>query len=124
MLISAVLLGLYANRRIAPMGFSFQLAGLKDVLVDSAPILLAGLMSLVFLNVDVVMLGFLRSAEEVGIYVGMGRLFVLSMFIGQIVSAAFAPAALAAASDPGEEAAPITGIFASSCLSARPSAPV
>ena len=103
--ISAVLLGLYANRRIAPMGFSFQLAGLKDVLVDSAPILLAGLMSLVFLNVDVVMLGFLRSAEEVGIYVGMGRLFVLSMFVGQIVSAAFAPALAAAASDPDEKRA-------------------
>ena len=41
MLISAVLLGVYANRRIAPVGFSFQFAGLKDVLVDSAPILLA-----------------------------------------------------------------------------------
>ena len=87
------------------MRFSFQFAGLKDVLVDSAPILLAGLMSLVFLNVDVVMLGFLCSAEEVGIYVGMGRLFVLSMFVGQIVSAAFAPALAATASDPEEKRA-------------------
>ena len=102
MLISAVLLGVYADRRIAPVRFSFQLAGLKDVL-HSTPILLAGLMSLVFLNVDVVMLGFLRSAEEVGIYAGMGRLFVLSMFVGHVVSAAFAPALAATASNPEEK---------------------
>ncbi|MGB0630454.1 MAG: flippase [Alphaproteobacteria bacterium] len=99
MLISALLLGIFAHRRITRIGFSFETAGLRDVLAGSAPILLAGLMSLVFLNVDVVMLGFLRSAEEVGIYAGMGRLFVLSMVAGHIVSAAFAPALAAAASD-------------------------
>lgn len=81
MLISAVLLCAFAHRRITPIGFSFDPAGLKDVLIGSAPILLAGLMTVVFLNVDVVMLGFLRPAEEVGIYAGMGCLFVLSMFV-------------------------------------------
>ena len=56
-------------------------------------------MSLVFLNADVVMLGFMRTEEEVGIYSGMGRLFILSMFVGHIVSAAFAPALAADAAD-------------------------
>jgi len=105
MLISAVLLWAFAHRRITPVGFSFDPAGLRDVLIGSAPILLAGLMTVVFLNVDVVMLGFLRSAEEVGIYAGMGRLFVLSMFVGHIVTAAFAPALAAAAADPDEKRA-------------------
>ena len=60
--------------------------------------MLSGVMSTVLLNVDVVMLGFIRTAEEVGIYAGMARLFVLSTFAAHIISAAFAPA-LAAESD-------------------------
>ena len=100
MLLSALALAVFAHGRVTRLSVSFAMSGLKDVLASSAPMLLAGLMSLVFLNVDVVMLGFLRAADEVGIYAGMGRLFVLSMFVGQIVSAAFAPALAAVASDP------------------------
>ena len=99
MLLSALVLAAFAHRRVTRLRVSFGMTGLKEVLASSAPMLLAGLMSLVFLNVDVVMLGFLWPAEEVGIYAGMGRLFVLSLFVGQIVSAAFAPTLAADASD-------------------------
>ena len=98
MLISAVLLGVFAHRRIKRFRISFSRAGVKDVLIGSAPIMLSGVMSTVLLNVDVVMLGFIRTAEEVGIYAGMTRLFILSTFAAHIVSTAFAPA-LAAAID-------------------------
>lgn len=99
MLISALALSWFAHRRVAPLRVSLRPDGLKGVLASSAPLLLAGLMSLVFLNADVVMLGFMRTEEEVGIYSGMGRLFILSMFVGHIVSAAFAPALAADAAD-------------------------
>ncbi len=98
MLISAVFLALFADRRIERLRISFSRTGIKDVLISSAPIMLSGVMSTVLLNVDVVMLGFIRTAEEVGIYAGMARLFVLSTFAAHIISAAFAPA-LAAESD-------------------------
>ena len=98
MLISAVFLGVFAHRRVERLRISFSRSGIKEVLIGSAPIMLAGIMSAVLLNADVVMLGFIRTAEEVGIYAGMARLFVLSTFAAHIVSTAFAPA-LAASSD-------------------------
>ncbi|MEE2997354.1 MAG: flippase [Pseudomonadota bacterium] len=96
MCFSAFLLGVFTHRRVVRLGFSFNRRGLRDVFCGSAPLLLAGLMTLVFLNVDVVMLGFLRSAEETGIYAAMCRLFLLSMFVAHIVSSAFSPALAAA----------------------------
>ena len=93
-----VFLALFADRRIERLRISFSRTGIKDVLISSVPIMLSGVMSTVLLNVDVVMLGFIRTVEEVGIYAGMARLFVLSTFAAHIISVAFAPA-LAAESD-------------------------
>ncbi|PPR11194.1 MAG: hypothetical protein CFH41_01295 [Alphaproteobacteria bacterium MarineAlpha11_Bin1] len=100
MCLTAFFLALFAHKSVARLSFSFGRREMRQVICGSAPLLLAGLMSLVFLNVDVVMLGFLRPAEETGIYAAMSRLFLLSLFAAQITSSAFSPALTAAVGDP------------------------
>ena len=99
MLLSALLLAAFAHNRVAPLGISFSRNSLRTVLKSCAPILLAGIFATVLLNVDIVMLGFMRPPEDVGIYAGMARLYSLSMLAGLIVTTAFAPALSAAASE-------------------------
>ena len=51
-----------------------RLGGIPSQLRSSRPIAIAGFFGLIYMNADIVMLGFLRPTEEVGIYAAVSRL--------------------------------------------------
>ena len=102
MLISALALAWFARRTVQDIGVSLDSAALANVLRSSRPIAIAGFFGLIYMNADIVMLGFLRPTEEVGIYAAVSRLFILSLFAGEIVTAVFSPALSAAWPEPAD----------------------
>ena len=90
-----------AHKKIVPLRISFNRLALTTVFKDCAPIAIAGFMAALFLNIDIVMLGFWRSEVETGLYAGMARLYLLAFALGNLVTAAFRPAIAAAFPDPG-----------------------
>ena len=90
-----------AHKQIFPLRISFNRSALTTVFKDCAPIAISGFMGALFLNIDIVMLGFLRSEAETGLYAGMARLYILAFAIGNLVTAAFRPAIAAAFPDFG-----------------------
>jgi O-antigen/teichoic acid export membrane protein len=90
-----------AHKEIVPLRISFNRSALTTVFKDCAPIAIGGFMGALFLNIDIVMLGFLRSEAETGLYTGMARLYILAFALGNLVTAAFRPAIAAAFPDSG-----------------------
>jgi O-antigen/teichoic acid export membrane protein len=90
-----------AHKQIVPLRISFNRPELVTVFKGCAPIAISGFMGALFLNIDIVMLGFLRSEAETGLYTGMARLYMLAFALGNLVTAAFRPAVAAAFSDAG-----------------------
>jgi O-antigen/teichoic acid export membrane protein len=90
-----------AHKEIVPLRISFNRSALTTVFKDCAPIAIAGFMGALFLNIDIVMLGFLRSEAETGLYTGMARLYILVFALGNLVTVAFRPAIAAAFPDSG-----------------------
>jgi O-antigen/teichoic acid export membrane protein len=90
-----------AHKQIVPLRISLDRQALTTVFKDCAPIAISGFMATLFLNIDIVMLGFLRSEAETGLYTGMARLYILAFALGNLVTAAFRPAIAAAFPEPG-----------------------
>ena len=90
-----------AHKEIVPLRISFNRSALTTVFKDCTPIAIAGFMGALFLNIDIVMLGFLQSEAETGLYTGMARLYILAFTLGNLVTAAFRPAIAAAFPDSG-----------------------
>ena len=116
-LIGAVLLGVYAIDASRPCAF-LSARGIEGCIGGHAPILLAGLMSLVFLNVDVVMLGFpLRRRSR---HLCRDGTPVRSVDVCRPrVTLPLRRRLQRRHPTRRRNATPITGIFVSSCLSAR-----
>ncbi|MAM68661.1 MAG: flippase [Pseudomonadota bacterium] len=102
MLISALALAWFARRTVPDIGVSLDSAAVANVLRSSGPIAIAGFLGLIYMSADIVILGFLRPTEEVGIYAAVSRLFILSLFAGEIVTAVFSPALSAAWPEPAD----------------------
>ncbi len=88
-----------AHRQIVPLRLKLQPSVLSQLFRDCAPIAVSGMMIALFLNIDIVMLGFLRSEAETGLYTGMVRLYTLTFALGNLVMTAFRPALAAAFPD-------------------------
>ena len=57
----------------------------------AAPMAITAVMATVYLNIDIVMLGFLDSQRAVGLYAGAGRLYAIVCVVGGLLVAAFLP---------------------------------
>lgn len=95
-------LAFLTHRRIIPLGIDFDPAAWRPILRASLPIVIAGVMATIFLNIDIVMLGFLAEPRAVGLYVGVSKIFVIALMMGGLIGGAFSPA-LAAAWPKSEE---------------------
>ncbi len=91
-----------AHRQIVPIRISYDRRAMSKMLRACLPMALSAMLGTLFLNIDIVMLGFLRGAAETGIYAGMSRLYLIVFGLGWLVTAAFRPA-LAAAFSKSEE---------------------
>jgi O-antigen/teichoic acid export membrane protein len=89
-------LAVLAHKQIVPLRVQLQPAVLSKLFRDCAPIAISGVMIALFLNIDIVMLGFMRSEAETGLYTGMARLYMLAFVLGNLVVTAFRPALAAA----------------------------
>ena len=89
-------LAVLAHKQIVPLRLQLQPTVLSKLFRDCAPIAISGVMIALFLNIDIVMLGFLRSEAETGLYTGMARLYMLAFALGNLVVTAFRPALAAA----------------------------
>lgn len=86
----------------------FDRAAWRGILAVSIPIGLGGFSVAVFQYTDVLMLGFVRPEEEVGRYVAMGRLYIIIVTAGNLLSAVFAPVLARVHDDPSADR---SGIF-------------
>ncbi len=91
-----------AHRQIVPIRVRFKRSAMTKMLRACLPIALSAMLGTLFLNIDIVMLGFMRSEGETGIYTGMSRLYLIVCGLGWLVTSAFRPA-LAAAFSKSEE---------------------
>ncbi len=108
-LMALALLAVLANHA-GPL-FSFDFAYARKFLKRSAPVALMAVLTTVYINLDIVILGFLRPQAEVGLYVAAARLGVFGIVFCNILHNAFLPA-LAAARDVTEERTALAGHFA------------
>lgn len=109
LLMAAVLLTALAKSggRLFLLDFSYA----RQFLKRSAPVALMAVLTTVYINLDIVILGFLRPQVEVGLYVAAARLGVFGIVFCNILHNAFLPA-LAAARDSTEERTSLAGHFA------------
>ncbi len=72
--------------------YSFQLdyGYIKKIIKDSTPIALSSIMIAVYYNLDIVMLGFMKSDHEIGIYTSAVKVFLIgNVFYGIILKSFF-----------------------------------
>jgi O-antigen/teichoic acid export membrane protein len=95
-------LAVLAHRQIVPIRIDIDRKAIPKMLGVCLPMAVSAMLGTLFLNIDIVMVGFLRSEVETGIYTGMSRLYIIVIGLGWLVTAAFRPA-LAAAFSKREE---------------------
>ncbi|MDP6428542.1 MAG: oligosaccharide flippase family protein [Rhodospirillales bacterium] len=69
----------------------FDPAAWRNILGQSAPIAVTGVVATIYFSIDIVMLGFYRPQEEVGLYVAAGKVLMIGMTAATIVRAVFFP---------------------------------
>ena len=90
--LSAIWLLFRVRKIVGPIGFRVRLGESVTMLRAILPLAVSGTMSAIYYNTDIVMLGFLSDHQAVGLYVGAYRLFVVSLTIGSLIGAVYAPA--------------------------------
>jgi O-antigen/teichoic acid export membrane protein len=71
----------------------------RNMLRASAPVALAGILTTIYITADLVMLGFMADAQEVGLYSASARLSVMALVPASMVGAAFLPQLAASRDD-------------------------
>ncbi len=87
------LYALYTIRTYLPgIATSFKPSLVKELMNDAWPIALIGLLGSVMLNTDIIMIGWMRTAEEVGYYSAAQKIIFVLYVIPSIVGSAIFPA--------------------------------
>jgi O-antigen/teichoic acid export membrane protein len=87
-------------RRSGGLRLRLEKAVLLPMLRRAIPVGIAGFLTVLFVSADLVMMGFLSTAEEVGLYHGAARLFMLAILPASIMGAAFIPQMTSLRDDP------------------------
>lgn len=90
--LGAAWLAVRMNREVAPFGFDFDRSGWGAILRAALPIMLGYVMSTVFWQMDIVMLGFMASRHDLGLYVAASRVLTIAIMFAGLVTSAFSPA--------------------------------
>jgi O-antigen/teichoic acid export membrane protein len=89
------------HRRVMPIAIAFRPEAWGRMLRASAPIGIAQLMAAVFYYVDIVMLGFMATPHETGVYVSMSRILMIALVASGLINAVFMPVVAGAWPDIG-----------------------
>ena len=110
-LLTAIVLLIHFRLRVAPIALAIPLAEHRDFIRRSAPVALMGILVTIQLNIDIIMLGVLRSEFEVGLYAAASRLFTVAVVLATLLHGIYLP--VFSESGPGTEAPPrSTAIYA------------
>jgi len=90
--LSAIWLLIQARKIVGPIGIGGGFGANASLLRAILPLAVSGTMSTIYYNTDIVMLGFMSDHHAVGLYVGAYRLFIVSLTIGNLIGAVYAPA--------------------------------
>ena len=110
-LLTSIALLIHFRLRVAPIPFSIPLSEHRHFIRRSAPVALMGILVTIQLNIDIIMLGVLRSEFEVGLYAAASRLFTVAAVLATLLHGVYLP--VFSESGPGAETPPSsTAIYA------------
>ena len=87
---SALLLGVY-SRYSERIRLAFQWEKCKPILRESFPIFFSSLMIMIYYNLDMVMLGYMKTQSEVGIYSAAYKIFLTGIIPFSLILLSFFP---------------------------------
>ncbi len=82
---------IYYILKIDPVKVSINFARWKRILKQSTPIGISAFFFIVYNNSDIIMLGYLRSDEEVGLYAAASKLFLIAILPAMLIQQIFYP---------------------------------
>lgn len=91
LLLSAAWLAFQLRRESIAFAIEFDAQSWRLILRAAIPIAIAQLMNSLFFNIDIVMLGFMASTQQLGHYVAMSRLLQIAIVFAGLIVAALAP---------------------------------
>lgn len=94
--LSVVWLALRMRREVTPFGIEFDPPAWRTMFAAALPITIAQIMSTLFYNIDIVMLGFMASERQLGLYVAMTRVLQITLMLGGLIITVFTPVIAAA----------------------------
>jgi polysaccharide transporter, PST family len=81
----------YTSRGFSLILWKWDSAIAKDILKQSWPLILSGLSILIYMKIDIFMLGQMTTDKEVGVYAAAARISEIWYFIPTIITSSFAP---------------------------------
>lgn len=69
-----------------------QLSRYVEFLRRAAPVAIMGTLNTIYVNLDIIILGVMRSEQEVGLYAAASRVFIMMLVISSVLHNAFLPA--------------------------------
>ncbi len=90
-LINTLLLFRIFNKSFCKYSFQLDYRFIKKIILHSTPIALSSIMIAVYYNLDIVMLGFMKSDYEVGIYTSAVKIFLIGNVFYDIILKTFFP---------------------------------
>lgn len=98
--VALLLTGLWLAWRIRQdvggIAVSVDVAAWSGMLRRASPMAVTAVMATVYLNIDIVMLGFMETPEAVGLYAGAARIYAIAGIIGGLLVTTFLPSLSAA----------------------------
>lgn len=89
-MVAALLLMVYASKNNSPFNWRFHYVRAKSLLLDSWPLILSGLATMLYMRIDQVMLGQMLGDKSVGLYSAAARISEVWYFIPMaLVSSVF-----------------------------------
>lgn len=91
LLLNSSLLLTYYSKKVDKISIVLEKKLVKKIFVEAAPIGLSSLMIAVYYNLDIVMLGYMKSDYEVGIYNAAVKIFLLGNILYGLILKSFFP---------------------------------
>ena len=110
-LLTAIILLIHLRSKVTAIVLAIPLSEHRNFVRRSAPIAVMGILITIQTNIDIIMLGALRSELEVGLYAAASRLFAAAVVLATLLHGVYLP--VFSESGPGMEAPPrSTAIYA------------
>lgn len=96
LLVTGLWLAWRIQRDVGGIAVAIDIKAWTGMLRRSSPMAVTAVMATVYLNIDIVMLGFMDTTEAVGLYAGAARIYAIAGIIGGLLVTTFLPSLSAA----------------------------